>query len=80
MKADFAFIKAYKADTAGNLVYRMAARNFNPVMAMAGAVTIAEVEEIVEPGAIDPDAVATPGIFVQRVVKATPVAMSFRRP
>jgi 3-oxoacid CoA-transferase A subunit len=80
LKADFAFIKAYKADTAGNLVYRMAARNFNPIMAMAGAVTIAEVEEIVEPGAIDPDAVVTPGIFVQRVVKAPPVAMSFRRP
>jgi 3-oxoacid CoA-transferase subunit A len=62
--ADFAFVKAYKGDRLGNLVYRRTARNFNPVMATAGKITIAEVEELVEPGAIDPDHVVTPGIFV----------------
>jgi 3-oxoacid CoA-transferase subunit A len=69
LKADFAFVKAWKGDRAGNLVYRRTARNFNPVMATAARVTIAEVEELVEPGQIDPDHVATPGIFVQHVVR-----------
>jgi 3-oxoacid CoA-transferase subunit A len=65
--ADFAFVKAYKGDRAGNLVYRRTARNFNPVMATAGKVTIAEVEELLEPGQIDPDHVITPGIFVTHI-------------
>ena len=69
LRADFAFVKAWKGDRLGNLVYRRTARNFNPVMATAGRVTIAEVEELVEPGAIDPDHVATPGIFVQHILK-----------
>jgi 3-oxoacid CoA-transferase subunit A len=63
--ADFALIKAWKADTAGNLVYRRTARNFNPVMASAAKVTIAEVDELVEEGQFDPDFIHTPGIFVQ---------------
>ena len=66
--ADVALVKAWKADRTGNLVYRRTARNFNPLCAMAGKVTIVEVEELVEVGAIDPDAVHTPGIFVQRIV------------
>ncbi|HEY2906079.1 MAG TPA: CoA transferase subunit A [Vicinamibacterales bacterium] len=65
--ADFAFVKAYKGDRAGNLVYRRTARNFNPVMATAGKVTIAEVEELLEPGQIDPDHIVTPGIFVTHI-------------
>jgi 3-oxoacid CoA-transferase subunit A len=68
LTADFALVKAWKADRLGNLVYRKTSRNFNPVMATAARVTIAEVEELVEPGEIDPDHVATPGIYVQRVV------------
>jgi 3-oxoacid CoA-transferase subunit A len=71
LHADFALVKAFRGDRVGNLVYRKTARNFNPVMAMAAAVTIAEVEELVEPGEIDPDAVVTPGIFVNRVVEGT---------
>lgn len=71
LRADLAIVKAWKADPAGNLVFRMTARNFNPVMATAAKVTIAEAEEIVELGAIDPDAVHTPGIYVTRVVKAS---------
>src|SRR4249920_3112130 len=66
--ADVALVHAWKGDTEGNLVYRKTARNFNPVMATAGKVTIAEVEHLVEPGEIDPDAIHTPGIFVQRIV------------
>lgn len=69
LTADYAFVKAWKADPLGNLVYRRTARNFGPMMAMAARCTIAEVEEIVPAGSLDPDAVATPGIFVQRVVK-----------
>jgi 3-oxoacid CoA-transferase len=69
LKADFAFVKAWKADRLGNLVYRRTTRNFAPMMAMAARTTIAEAEEIVEPGALDPDLVHTPGIFVQRVLK-----------
>ncbi len=65
--AGFALVKAWKGDTAGNLVYRSTARNFNPVMAMAGKITIAEVEELVEPGELDPDHVHTPGIYVHRI-------------
>jgi 3-oxoacid CoA-transferase subunit A len=64
LHADFAFVKAYKGDTKGNLIYRKTARNFNPVMATAATVTIAEVEEIVSPGQLDPDAIVTPGIYV----------------
>ena len=64
LHADFALVKAFKGDTRGNLVYRKTARNFNPVMATAAKVTLAEVEHLVEPGAIDPDAVVTPGIYV----------------
>jgi 3-oxoacid CoA-transferase subunit A len=69
LKADFAFVKAWKGDRLGNLVYRKTARNFNPVMATAGRVTIAEVEQLVEPGGIDPDHVVTPGIFVQHILQ-----------
>jgi len=67
--ADFAFIKAERGDRWGNLTYRMTARNFGPVMAMAAKVTIATVHELVDLGALDPEAVVTPGLFVQRVVK-----------
>src|SRR5471032_626048 len=67
LHADFAFVKGWKGDRAGNLVYRKTARNFNPVMATAAAVTIAEVEHLVEPGEIDPDQVVTPGIFVRYI-------------
>jgi 3-oxoacid CoA-transferase subunit A len=67
LKADFAFVKAYRGDRAGNLVYRRTARNFNPMMAAAARVTIAEVEHLVEPGAIDPDHVHTPGVFVRHI-------------
>src|SRR3954449_9693336 len=69
LRADFAFVKAWKGDRVGNLVYRRTARNFNPVMATAAAVTIAEVEHLVAPGAIDPDHVITPGIFVKHVLQ-----------
>ncbi len=69
---DFALVRAWKGDRAGNLVYRQAARNFNPLAAMAGRVTIAEVEHLVEPGELEPDLVHTPGVFVQRVVVVDP--------
>lgn len=69
--ADFALVKAWKADTQGNLVYRKTSRNFNPLVAMSAKVTIAEVEEIVEAGELDPDEIHTPGIFVQRVLLGT---------
>jgi 3-oxoacid CoA-transferase subunit A len=69
LRADFALVKAWKGDTMGNLVYRKTARNFNPMMATAAKVTIAEVEELVEPGGIDPDHVVTPGIYVKRILK-----------
>src|ERR1700748_2698674 len=67
--ADFAIVKAWKGDSMGNLVYRSTARNFNPVMAMAGKITIAEVEELVEPGELAPDHVHTPGIYVHRIFR-----------
>ncbi|MBB6018437.1 CoA transferase subunit A [Deinococcus radiopugnans] len=71
--ADLSLVKAWKADTSGNLVYRKTAQNFNPVVATCGRVTVAEVEEIVETGTLDPDSIDTPGIYVQRVVlNATP--------
>src|SRR3954469_9089556 len=69
LRADFAFVKGWKGDRAGNLVYRRTARNFNPVMATAANVTIAEVEHLVEPGEIDPDHVVTPGIFVRHILQ-----------
>ena len=65
--ADFAIVKAWKGDTAGNLIFRSTARNFNPVMAMAGKITIAEVEQLVEIGELDPDQIHTPGIYVHRI-------------
>jgi 3-oxoacid CoA-transferase subunit A len=71
LRADIAIVKAWKADTAGNLVYRKTARNFNPNMATAGKVTVAEVEEIVPVGSLDPEAIHTPGIYVDRVIKST---------
>jgi 3-oxoacid CoA-transferase subunit A len=71
LKADFAFVKAWRGDRVGNLVYRKTARNFNPVMATAAAVTIAAVEHLVEPGDIDPDRVMTPGIFVRHILQGT---------
>ena len=67
LTADFAIVKAWKGDAAGNLVYKATARNFNPMMAMAGKITIAEVEELVPVGTLDPNEIHTPGIFVQRI-------------
>lgn len=67
--ADYAFVRAYKADEMGNLIFRGTQRQFNPIMAMAARITIAEVDEILKPGEIDPDAVVTPGVFVKRIVK-----------
>jgi 3-oxoacid CoA-transferase subunit A len=76
LHADFALIKAWRGDRHGNLVYRKTARNFNPVMATAADLTIAEVEELVEPGMLDPDHIVTPGIYVDRVV----VGATYRKP
>jgi 3-oxoacid CoA-transferase subunit A len=69
LRADFALVKAWKGDRFGNLVFKDTARNFNPMMAMAGTVTVAEVEELVEPGELHPNEIHTPGIFVQRIFK-----------
>ncbi|HTW65076.1 MAG TPA: CoA transferase subunit A [Bryobacteraceae bacterium] len=69
LTADFALVKAWKGDRMGNLVYRKTARNFNPIMASAAKITIAEVEELVEPGELEPDRVVTPGIYVKRIVQ-----------
>jgi 3-oxoacid CoA-transferase subunit A len=69
LKADFALVKAWRGDRYGNLVYRKTARNFNPMMATAARITVAEVEELVEPGVLAPDAIMTPGIYVKRIVK-----------
>jgi 3-oxoacid CoA-transferase subunit A len=71
LTADFAFVKAWKGDTEGNLVYNMTANNFNQVMAMAGKITIAEVEELLPAGSLDPNFIHTPGIFVQRIFEGT---------
>jgi 3-oxoacid CoA-transferase subunit A len=69
LKADFALVKAWRGDKWGNLVYRKTARNFNPMMATAAKITIAEVEELVEPGELNPDLIHTPSVFVKRIVK-----------
>lgn len=69
LSADYAIVKAWKGDTEGNLIYKATARNFNPMMAMAGKITIAEVEELVPAGELDPNEIHTPGIFVQRIFK-----------
>lgn len=69
--ADFALVKAWKGDRFGNLIYRETARNFNPLMAMAGKITIAEVEELVEPGELEPNEIHTPGIYVHRIFQGT---------
>ncbi len=69
LRADFSLVKAWKGDTLGNLIYRGTARNFNPMMAAAGNITIAEVEELVEPGQLDPNSIHTPGIYVHRIFK-----------
>jgi len=71
LKADFAFVKAWKGDKLGNLIYKQTARNFNPIMAMAGKVSIAEVEELVEPGELDPEHIHTPAVFIQRLFQGT---------
>jgi 3-oxoacid CoA-transferase subunit A len=76
LRADVSLVKAWKADTHGNLVYRMTARNFNPAMATAADLTIAEVEELVEPGQLNPDEIVTPGIYVNRIV----VGAAFKKP
>jgi 3-oxoacid CoA-transferase subunit A len=68
LRADLAIVHAWKADTEGNLVFRKTARNFNPIMATAGEVTVAQVEHLVQPGEIEPDSIMTPGIFVNRIV------------
>jgi 3-oxoacid CoA-transferase subunit A len=77
--ADFGLVRAWKGDRHGNLVYRDSARNFNPLAAMCGRLTIAEVEELVEPGELDPNNVHTPGVFVQRVVVLTPEQAADKR-
>ena len=69
LTADYAFVKAWKGDTAGNLIFKGTARNFNPLMAMAGKITVAEVEELVQAGELDPNQIHTPGIFVQRILQ-----------
>jgi 3-oxoacid CoA-transferase subunit A len=71
LRADFAFVKAWKGDRWGNLIYRKTARNFNPMMATAAKVTIAEVEALIEPGDLDPNSVVTPGIYVKRIFQGT---------
>ena len=71
IKGDFAIVKAYKADTYGNLVYRKTARNFNPMVATAGKITVVEVEEIVQPGQLDPDEIHTSGIYVDRLIQGS---------
>jgi 3-oxoacid CoA-transferase subunit A len=72
IRADLSLVKAWKADEAGNLVFRKTARNFNPMVAMCGRACVAEVEEIVPLGALDPDNIHTPGIYVDRIVRTSP--------
>ena len=79
LHADFALIKAWKGDRLGNLIYRKTARNFNPMMAAAARCTIAEVEELVEPGALEPDCIATPGVYVQRILQNATVEKRIER-
>ena len=76
LTADLAIVKAWKGDREGNLVYRKTARNFNPVMATAGRITVAEVEHLVDVGELDPDQIHTPGIFVQRILQGD----NYRKP
>jgi 3-oxoacid CoA-transferase A subunit len=76
--ADFALVKGYKGDRFGNLIYRKSARNNNPIIAMAANITIAEVEEIVEVGQLDPEIVVTPGIFIDRIVQAEKRTREFK--
>jgi 3-oxoacid CoA-transferase A subunit len=71
LRGDYAFVKAFRGDSLGNLVYRKTSRNFNPVMATAARTTIAEVEELVEPGRLDPETIVTPGIFVKRIFQGS---------
>lgn len=71
LTADFSLVKAWKGDSLGNLVYRGTARNFNPMMATAGTITVAEVDELVEPGDLDPNGIHTPGVFVQRIFQGS---------
>jgi 3-oxoacid CoA-transferase subunit A len=71
LRSDFSIVKAWKGDTLGNLIYRHTARNFNPMMAMAGGITIAEVEQLVQPSELDPDQIHTPGIFVHRIFQGS---------
>lgn len=84
LTTDYALVKAWKGDTHGNLIYRKTARNFNPVMATAGRITVAEVEELVPAGELDPDQIHTPGIFVQRIIEgsgyAKPIEQRTTRP
>ena len=77
--ADFGLVRAWKGDRHGNLVYRDSARNFNPLAAMCGRTTIAEVEVLVEPGELDPNDIHTPGVFVHRVVELTPEQAADKR-
>lgn len=77
--ADFGLVRAWRGDRHGNLVFRASARNFNPLAAMSGRVTVAEVEELVEPGELDPDQIHTPGVFVHRVVALTPEQAADKR-
>ncbi len=79
LNADFALVKAYKGDRWGNLIYRKTARNFNPLMAMAARVTIAEVEQVVELGALDPEAIVTQGVYVQRIIQGPGYAKRIER-
>jgi acyl CoA:acetate/3-ketoacid CoA transferase len=72
IRADVAIVKAWKGDRAGNLVFRKTARNFNPMIATCGRTTVAEVEELVEPGELDPDQIHTPGIYVDRIIQGRP--------
>ncbi len=72
LKADYCLIRAHKADTLGNVVYKGTSRNFNPVMAPAAAITVVEVDEIVEPGSLSPEQIVTPGIYVDRIVHRPP--------
>jgi 3-oxoacid CoA-transferase subunit A len=76
---DFALVRAWRGDTTGNLVFHESARNFNPLAAMAGRITIVEVEELVQPGELDPDSIHLPGVFVQRVVALTPDQVEAKR-
>jgi len=76
---DFALVRAWRGDTSGNLVFHSSARNFNPLAAMAGRITVAEVEELVQPGELDPDAIHLPGVFVQRVVVLASEAVAAKR-